>query len=70
MEHDSQPNIISFVLRFVRESGDQPEDSRQYRGSIRHIQTDEEFVFTQWEDAINFIQDYVSIENMSIEDQQ
>ena len=68
MEHDSQPNIVSFVLRFIRESGDQPEDARQYRGFIHHIQTNEEFVFTQWKDAVNFIQDYVPIENMPIDD--
>ena len=33
-----------------------------YRGSIRHIQSDEELNFHLWEDAIEFIRRYVPIE--------
>lgn len=58
MTHDSQPDICSFVIRFVREPKDESAKARLYRGAIRHVQTDEEVGFTQWQDAVNFIQQY------------
>ncbi len=62
MENEHQPDITSFVIRFVREQTKTPETPSPYRGSIRHIQTDEECVFTRWEDAVNFIRNYVPVE--------
>lgn len=63
---DSQPPLISsFVIRFVmNEAGDKPvETSAQpFRGSIRHIQSDEEMNFHAWEDAVEFIRRYVPLE--------
>jgi hypothetical protein len=62
MEKNSKPRIVSFIIRFVQ---DQPRNDiilRPYRGAIRHIQTDEEVNFSNWEDAVDFIRRYVSIE--------
>lgn len=62
---DSQfPIISSFVIRFVmNEAQDEPTDTEQhpYRGSIRHIQSDEELNFHVWEDAVEFIRRYVPL---------
>lgn len=62
---DSQsPIISSFVIRFVmNEAQDEPADAEQnpYRGSIRHIQSDEELNFHVWEDAVKFIRRYVPL---------
>ena len=64
MELETQPDIISFVIRFVKapcEGGKKSDDWRSYRGAIRHVQTDKEFVFTLWDDAVNFIQHYIPL---------
>jgi hypothetical protein len=62
---DSQsPIISSFVIRFVlNEAQDESGDAKQhlYRGSIRHIQSDEEMNFHVWEDAVDFIRRYVPL---------
>lgn len=62
---DSQsPIISSFVIRFVmNEAQDELEDAEQhpYRGTIRHIQSDEEMHFHLWEDAVEFIRRYVPL---------
>jgi len=66
MAMDSQsPLISSFVIRFVmNEAQDDMVDAPQhlYRGSIRHIQSDEELNFHLWEDAVEFIRRYVPLE--------
>jgi hypothetical protein len=63
MESRHSPNISSFVIRFVIESAATSEQSHQtYRGSIRHIQSDEELHFNTWEDAVEFIKCYVPLE--------
>ena len=63
---DSQsPLITSFVIRFVQnEVQEAVEESGQslFRGSIRHIQSDEEINFHVWEDAVEFIRRYVPLE--------
>ena len=63
---DSQsPLISSFVIRFVQnEAQDEVENSihHPFRGSIRHIQSDEEMNFSIWEDAVEFIRRYVPLE--------
>jgi hypothetical protein len=50
-------SISSFVIRFVVNPGTQ-----DYRGEIRHIQTQQELHFQSWEDAVKFIRVYVPIE--------
>jgi len=63
---DSQPPFISsFVIRFVmNEAQDEPAGASKhpFRGSIRHIQSDEEMNFHIWEDAVEFIRRYVPLE--------
>ena len=63
---DSQPPLISsFVIRFVlKEAQDNLANANlpTYRGSIRHIQSDEELNFYLWEDAVEFIRRYVPLE--------
>ncbi len=56
--------ISSFVIRFVVEPGENWQHS-DYRGAIRHIQTDEEFVFSDWEEAVMFIQNYVPLKKQN-----
>jgi len=65
---DSQtPLISSFVIRFVRnEAQAEPVDvspQHPFRGSIRHIQSDDEMNFHLWEDAVEFIRRYVPLES-------
>ena len=63
---DSQPPLISsFVIRFVmHEAQDESSetDLHPFRGSIRHVQSDEEMNFHVWEDAVEFIRRYVPLE--------
>jgi hypothetical protein len=60
---DSQPPVISsFVIRFIlNEMRDEP-TLPSYRGSIRHIQSDEELNFHLWVDAVEFIRRFVPVE--------
>jgi hypothetical protein len=62
----AQPGITSFVVRFVYAESPLPQDgsassSSKYRGTIRHIQSDEEIAFTHWEDALRFMQRFVPV---------
>jgi hypothetical protein len=60
MDDDQFPKIVSFVVRFVQE---QPAEgvSALYRGIIRHVQTDQELTFTDWEAAQGFMEKFVNI---------
>lgn len=66
MESNTSPSIASFVIRFVV---DEPistgETHSGYRGTIRHIQSNEELAFSAWENAVEFIQRYVPLETRS-----
>lgn len=72
MDVHTPPTISSFVVRFVVEAVSVPQDSPvdpalptanpPYRGSIRHIQTDEEMNFSTWQDAVAFIRRFVPLE--------
>jgi hypothetical protein len=50
--------ITSFVVRFIH-SG--PPENTTYRGSILNVQTNEEFSFRRWEEAVAFIGRYVQL---------
>jgi len=59
------PLITSFIIRFVQnETQETVEDTSPYpyRGSIRHIQSEEELNFHLWEEAVEFIRRYVPLE--------
>jgi len=63
MDSHLPPNISSFVIRFVIDSAATGEQGHQpYRGAIRHIQTDEEMNFSNWEEAVTFIRRFVPLE--------
>ncbi len=64
MGNDSVPNIVSFVIRFIREPVDEASSIPRYRGAIRHVQTDQESSFTCWAEAVDFIQCYVPLEQI------
>lgn len=55
-------NIASFVLRFTQElwQDEQGEPQVQWRGHIRHVQGDEEDRFTDFAEAVAFIQRYLT----------
>jgi hypothetical protein len=62
MDSHPSPNISSFVIRFVVDSAAGERSHPLYRGAIRHIQTDEELNFSNWEEAVNFIRRFVPLE--------
>ena len=63
MDRQHPPTITSFVLRFIIEEPDDTADSRApYRGVIHHVQRDETLNFSNWQDAVEFIRQYVPIE--------
>jgi hypothetical protein len=53
--------ISSFIIRFVcpEPSTESSADDRIYHGMIRHIQSNQEMAFSQWKDAVAFIQSFV-----------
>lgn len=55
-------NVASFVLRFTQEMWQDTEGEPhiQWRGHIRHVQGDEEVRFTNFTDAVMFIQRYLT----------
>jgi hypothetical protein len=64
------PLISSFVIRFVMNEAQESVDElgqSPYRGSIRHVQSDEELNFHLWEDAIEFIRRYVPLDHGPVE---
>jgi hypothetical protein len=52
------PEIDSFILRFVHTN----ENPVQIRGSIRHIQSNEEKAFTHWQEVERFIQRFIPLD--------
>ena len=59
MDQHSPPQISSFVLRFVQEEPVKGAEQSSYRGSVRHVQTDQEISFTRWSDAVDFIRQFI-----------
>ena len=61
MEATPLPLISSFIIRFVvDEAPAQP----IYHGVIRHIQTSEELIFTEWREATDFMYRFVQIDEL------
>lgn len=64
MKNNASPSIASFVIRFVVDDPLPDGGTRPgYRGTILHIQTNEEVNFSAWENAVEFIQRYVPLES-------
>lgn len=57
------PEINSFILRFVHSH---PEDaSAHLRGSIRHIQSNEEKAFIHWNEVEQFVKRFIPLDTFS-----
>jgi hypothetical protein len=56
---DAEARLVSFVIRFVFE-GLPP--GVGWHGVIRHVQSDAERYFTQWEEAVAFIGEFVDVD--------
>jgi hypothetical protein len=66
---ETPPNIDSFVIRFIHQPlSEKPQESgtplslaagQGVRGSVRHVQTNQEKGFTNWEEVEEFIRQYV-----------
>jgi hypothetical protein len=63
MESDNYPLFMSFMIRFVLESPSSHDGEKpHYRGTIRHIQSNEDLNFNTFDDAIKFIQRFMPLE--------
>ena len=63
MRPNDYPLIMSFVIRLVLESPPSSEGKEPcYRGTIRHIQSNEDINFNTFDEAIKFIQRYMPLE--------
>jgi hypothetical protein len=51
-------DLVSFVLRFVREAGE--EQQARWRGVVKHVQSNSEASFSQFSEALAFMQRYVN----------
>jgi hypothetical protein len=62
-----EQDLVSFVLRFVREAGE--EQQARWRGVVKHVQSNTEASFSQFSEALTFMQHYVNdIARSSIEE--
>jgi hypothetical protein len=60
------PEISSFVIRLIQDPS--PGTTTPFRGSIRHVQTDQELSFTDISDAVDFIYGIMPIDSLIDED--
>lgn len=67
MDNHHSPNITSFVIRFVHEPVQSPDKPASYRGTIHHVQSNQEIPFTRWQDAVEFIQRFMPIDLEKLE---
>ncbi len=51
-------DLVSFVLRFVRESGE--DQQARWRGLVKHVQSNTESNFSQFAEALAFMQSHVN----------
>lgn len=58
----TQRDVASFILRFTQDlwqtAGGEP--SLQWRGTIRHVQGEEETAFTEFAEAVGFMQEHLT----------
>ena len=61
-EHiETSTDIDSFVIRFIRPVSSDNEAVPVYRGTIRHVQSNQEQAFKQWQEVELFIQRFVTL---------
>jgi hypothetical protein len=51
-------DLVSFVVRFVREASE--EQQARWRGVVKHVQSNTEASFSQFSEALAFMQGYVN----------
>ena len=62
-----ETDVDSFIMRFVQERPTQEKNltngppAASWHGVIRHVQSKEEIRFTQIEDALRFVANYVAL---------
>ena len=56
---DHSPNISSFVVRFIVQ--EESLGHLSLRGSIRHIQSNQEINFNRWQEAETFMQSFIPV---------
>jgi len=62
-----ETDVDSFIVRFVQEkSHTNGPPASPWRGIIRHVQSKEEIQFTQIEDALQFVANYVELTNSTL----
>jgi hypothetical protein len=61
MAEKAYPEVASFLIRFI---ADHSECGSKvgYRGVIRHVQTDSEMLFANWNEVEAFIQQVIPID--------
>ncbi len=59
----SEISLVSFVLRFVCDepAAEAARPATHWYGVIRHVQSNAERRFTDWDEAVAFIAQYVSV---------
>lgn len=70
MNSRATSSISSFVIRFVVNDANGDDKPSVYRGSIRHIQSDEELNFSTWKEAVEFIRRFVPLEESNNDEMQ
>lgn len=55
--------VTSFIIRFTQEPAP---SSTPWRGLIRHIQTDQEVHFARIEDALQFMAQFIELNNRQL----
>jgi hypothetical protein len=63
MNSPAFPVISSFIIRFIQDRAEGP-SSPHFRGTIRHIQSNQSISFTCWSEAEAFIQNIIPIHYM------
>lgn len=61
---EESPQINSFIIRFVHPAPGQGAPS--YRGTIRHILSNQTLQFTEWADAEDFIRLFVPLDKKAL----
>ncbi len=71
----AEPNLDSFVLRFVRDGEPTPcgpvpqgAGAAGWHGVIRHVQSNRERAFSRWADAVAFICEYVDVQDHGMQE--
>jgi hypothetical protein len=63
---NTEPKLVSFVLRFVYDEASEgatpgEHGAQGWYGIVRHVQSNSERHFTRWEDVSAFVAQYVDL---------